>query len=106
MRGGRAACRRVLPSVIVSGIDQQPTTEVYDAVDVATRAIAGLGSVEEVLQVIIDQIRPLVGARYAALGIVDAVTPWARAINGKYSSYVVIATIADASNRIRRTSGW
>jgi len=61
-----------VPSVIVSGIDQQPASDVYDAVDVATRAIAGLGSVEEVLQVIIDQIRPLVGARYAALGIVDA----------------------------------
>jgi signal transduction histidine kinase len=62
----------VLPAVIVSGIDQQPTSDVYDAVDAATRAIAGLGSVEEVLQVIVDQIRPLVGARYAALGIVDA----------------------------------
>ena len=62
----------MLPSVIVSEIDQQPVSEVHDAVDVATRAIAGLGSVEEVLQVIVDQIRPLVGARYAALGIVDA----------------------------------
>jgi signal transduction histidine kinase len=62
----------VLPSVIVSGIDQQPASDVHDAVDVATRAIAGLGSVEEVLQVIVDQIRPLVDARYAALGIVDA----------------------------------
>lgn len=71
MRGGRAACTRVLPSVIVSGIDQ-PASDVYDAVDAATRAIAGLGSVEEVLQVIVDQIRPLVGARYAALGSVDA----------------------------------
>jgi signal transduction histidine kinase len=62
----------VLPSVIVSEIDQQPAPDVHDAVDVATRAIAGLGSVEEVLQVIVDQIRPLVGARYAALGMVDA----------------------------------
>ena len=62
----------MLPSVVVSEIDQQPVSEVHDAVDVATRAIAGLGSVEEVLQVIVDQIRPLVGARYAALGIVDA----------------------------------
>ena len=62
----------VLPSVTVSGIDQQPASDVYDAVDVATRAIAGLGSVEDVLQVIVDQIRPLVGARYAALGLVDS----------------------------------
>ena len=46
------------------------TTGVVDALDVATRAIAGLQSVDEVLQVIVDQVRPLVGARYAALGIV------------------------------------
>jgi signal transduction histidine kinase len=44
---------------------------VVDALDVATRAIAGLQSVDDVLQVIVDQVRPLVGARYAALGIVD-----------------------------------
>lgn len=44
---------------------------VYDALDAATRAIAGLLSVDEVLQVIVDQVRPLVGARYAALAIVD-----------------------------------
>lgn len=41
-----------------------------DAFDAATRAIAGLRSVDAVLQVIVDQVRPLVGARYAALGIV------------------------------------
>jgi signal transduction histidine kinase len=45
--------------------------QVYDALDAATRAIAGLASVDEVLQVIVDRVRPLVGARYAALGIVD-----------------------------------
>jgi two-component system, NarL family, sensor histidine kinase DevS len=43
---------------------------VVDAFDAATRAIAGLQSVNDVLQVIVDQVRPLVGARYAALGIV------------------------------------
>ena len=45
---------------------------VVGALDAATRAIAGLQSVDDVLQVIVDQVRPLVGARYAALGIVDA----------------------------------
>jgi signal transduction histidine kinase len=45
--------------------------QVYDALDTATRAIAGLVSVDEGLQVIVDQVRPLVRARYAALGIVD-----------------------------------
>ena len=43
---------------------------VVEALDVATRAIAGLQAVDDVLQVIVDQVRPLVGARYAALGIV------------------------------------
>jgi signal transduction histidine kinase len=46
--------------------------ELLEAVDAATRAVASVLSVDEVLQVIVDQVRPLVGARYAALGIVDA----------------------------------
>jgi signal transduction histidine kinase len=51
---------------------QAPASEqVYEALDAATHAIAGLVSVDEVLQVIVDQVRPLVGARYAALGTVD-----------------------------------
>lgn len=41
------------------------------ALDAAVRGIAGLGAVDDVLQVIVDQVRPLVGAHYAALGIVD-----------------------------------
>ena len=44
---------------------------VFDALDAATRAVAGVLSVEDVLQVIVDQVRPLVGAQYAALGTVD-----------------------------------
>jgi signal transduction histidine kinase len=55
----------------MSGIDE--TTEAIDdvaALDAATRAIAGLQAVDYVLQVIVDQVRPLVGAQYAALGIV------------------------------------
>jgi DNA-binding NarL/FixJ family response regulator/signal transduction histidine kinase len=45
--------------------------DVFGAVDAATRAVASVLSVDEVLQVIVDQVRPLVGAQYAALGIVD-----------------------------------
>jgi len=45
---------------------------VVSAFDAATRAIAELHSVDDVLQVIVDQVRPLIGAQYAALGIVDA----------------------------------
>lgn len=45
--------------------------QVHAALDAAVREIAGLASVDEVLQVIVDRVRPLVGAQYAALGIVD-----------------------------------
>jgi len=42
-----------------------------EALDAATRAIAEELSVDGVLQLIVDRVRPLVGAKYAALGIVD-----------------------------------
>jgi signal transduction histidine kinase len=45
--------------------------QVHAALDAAVREIAGLASVDDVLQVIVDRVRPLVGAQYAALGIVD-----------------------------------
>ncbi len=45
---------------------------VHAALDAAVRGVAGLVSVDDVLQVIVDQVRPVVGARYAALGIVDS----------------------------------
>ena len=41
-----------------------------NAVDEAARAIAGLLDVEEALQLIVERVRTLVGAGYAALGIV------------------------------------
>jgi signal transduction histidine kinase len=40
------------------------------SVDEAARAIAGVLNIEEVLQLIVERVRELVGARYAALGIV------------------------------------
>jgi signal transduction histidine kinase len=46
--------------------------QIHAALDAAVRGIAGLASLDEVLQVIVDRVRPLVGAQYAALGIVDA----------------------------------
>ncbi len=48
------------------------TDGVWSALDAAVRGIAGLAPVDDVLQVIVDRVRPLVGAQYAALGIVDA----------------------------------
>ena len=41
------------------------------AFDASIRAMAGLLAVDRVLQVIVDRVRELVGAGYAALGIVD-----------------------------------
>ena len=39
-------------------------------------------------------------------GTIVVETPWSRATSGKYSSYVVMATIAAARTSTRRTSGW
>lgn len=50
---------------------QRTAGQVQAALDAAVRGIAGLVSVDEVLQIIVDRVRPLVGAEYAALGIVD-----------------------------------
>ena len=44
---------------------------VQDALDAAIRGIAELASVDDVLQLIVDRVRPLVAAQYAALAIVD-----------------------------------
>lgn len=43
-----------------------------EALDLAVRGIAGVLSVERVLQLIVDRVRDLVEAQYAALGIVGA----------------------------------
>ena len=62
----------LLPCRDIGRQDAEATTGVVDALDAATRAIASLQSVDDVLQVIVDQVRLLVGADYAALGTVDA----------------------------------
>lgn len=46
--------------------------DTIDALDRATQAIAGELDLDRVLQLIVDSVRDLVHARYAALGIVDA----------------------------------
>ncbi len=48
------------------------TVERLEALDAATRAIAGVLAHERVLQLICDRVRELVGAEYAALGIADS----------------------------------
>jgi signal transduction histidine kinase len=46
--------------------------DALEALDAATRAIAEILDLEAVLQVIVERVRDLVDARYAALGIADA----------------------------------
>jgi signal transduction histidine kinase len=46
-------------------------TRQLETLDEATRAIAGLLEIDRALQLIVDRVRDLVGARYAALGIVS-----------------------------------
>jgi two-component system, NarL family, sensor histidine kinase DevS len=53
--------------------EQAPTREgpALEALSEAVGAIAGILHVEDVLQLIVDRVRVLIGARYAALGIVE-----------------------------------
>lgn len=47
------------------------SVERLEALDAASRAIAGVLDLDQVLQLIVDRVRELVGARYAALGIIS-----------------------------------
>jgi signal transduction histidine kinase len=55
-----------------AGLSGDAVLELLEALDSATRGIAGVLSFERVLQLIVDRVRELVHARYAALGIADA----------------------------------
>jgi signal transduction histidine kinase len=68
-----------------------PHVLAFDALDAATRAIAGLQPVDRVLQLIVDRVRPLVGATYAAMGIVDS--------RGKIEQFIV-SGIDDETRRL------
>jgi signal transduction histidine kinase len=66
--------------------------QVHAALDAAVRGIAALVSVDDVLQVIVDRVRPLVGAQYAALGIVDA--------NGRIERFITSGMDDETRRRI------
>jgi signal transduction histidine kinase len=53
-----------------SRVAVRATADRLEALDAATRAIAGVLDLDRVLQLIVDSARDLLGARYAALGIV------------------------------------
>ena len=59
----------VSPDSSGTSFDSSPNATALAAVDEAARAIAGVGDLEDVLQLIVDRVRDLVGASYAALGI-------------------------------------
>jgi signal transduction histidine kinase len=54
-----------------TGLSSAALLDLVEALDLATRGISGVLSFERVLQLIVDRVRELVGARYAALGIAD-----------------------------------
>jgi signal transduction histidine kinase len=66
-------------------------TDVQAALQEAVRGIAGLAPIDDVLQVIVDRVRPLVRAQYAALGIVDA--------NGRIERFIT-SGMDDATRRL------
>jgi signal transduction histidine kinase len=57
--------------VAASQAEVQRTAARLEALDAATRGIASLVSLDRVLQLIVDRVRELIGAEYAALGTVD-----------------------------------
>jgi signal transduction histidine kinase len=73
--GGTRAVGRVVGAALDAGrarAELTQSSERLEALDEAVRAIAGVLSVERVLQVIVDRVRELTGAHHAALGIIDA----------------------------------
>lgn len=66
--------------------------EALYALDRATRAIAGELDVDRVLQLIVDSVRALVRARYAALGTVDS--------HGTFERFITSGMSSDLRRRI------
>ncbi|MBA3687808.1 MAG: GAF domain-containing sensor histidine kinase [Chloroflexi bacterium] len=60
-----------MPSNAQSAPKRPGLPPALQALDAAVRGISGLLDVEQVLQLIVDRVRELVAAEYAALGIVD-----------------------------------
>jgi signal transduction histidine kinase len=60
-----------VPSQGQSGPHRSGLPPALQALDAAVRGISGVLEVEQVLQLIVDRVRELVSAQYAALGIVD-----------------------------------
>lgn len=60
-----------MPSEASSRAEGTSLPPALQALDAAVRGISGVLDIEQVLQLIVDRVRELVAAQYAALGIVD-----------------------------------
>jgi signal transduction histidine kinase len=60
-----------MPRPAEPAADSSSLPPALQALDAAVRGISGVLDIEQVLQLIVDRVRELVGAQYAALGIVD-----------------------------------
>jgi signal transduction histidine kinase len=65
---------------------EQVITPALQALDAAVRGISGVLDVDQVLQLIVDRVRDLVSARYAALGIVGEASVITRFITSGITS--------------------
>ena len=71
----RASAARAIEVAVDAAWSRAQAREVLEqvaALDSATRAVAGVLSLPQVLQLIVDRVRELARAQYAALGIVDS----------------------------------
>ena len=68
------------------------------AFDASIRAMSGLLAVDRVLQVIVDRVRELVGARYAALGIADG--------RGRIERFITSGISPEGRAALRILSKW
>ena len=71
----RASAARAIEVAVDAAWSRAEAREVLEqvaALDSATRAIAGVLSLPQVLQLIVDRVRELARAQYAALGLVDS----------------------------------
>ena len=60
-----------MPGNVDPPTEQPSLPPALQALDAAVRGISGVLDVEQVLQLIVDRVRELVAAQYAAVGIVD-----------------------------------
>lgn len=71
----------------MSGTPGRLPADTFEALDAATRAISEILDLEAVLQLIVERVRTLVDARYAALGIADS--------NGRIVRFLTVGLTAE-----------